>query len=1502
MSTNYPPGYYSNYTESKDWFGVGFKPTKFLQAAELNDLQRIIFDQIEKNASKIFKDGQFNSGGHISTAFAEDAIQVTISSGTVYALGRWHDMPTTTVEITGVGREVISLKLQLTTITADDDADLLDPASGSEGYGLAAADRFKYSKSYVVNDPKAIPIATFQDGQLIIPPSTDNGLFDQILALMEQRTDETSGSYLAKRPQLSLSDPTDPASQSIVLQIDHGIGYVRGRRLENDKARLSIRRPFEGKTRPAEPELYITGTKVYDADISPILSMDQVLATLQSPSFALTRGATVNGADPIPSQYQPTDSIVSVSDVGHGTYTYLTDYTLGSGTIQWLPGGVAPAAGASYNVVVKYSKYLTKGVRTQTAISAEAKTAGLVLGTGTVTVGGTFGSGHTISFVTNNSLLGGGTHTTTYTTVGGDTTATILAGHLVSAINGDTTLSSLGVSASSVGAVITLVSTSAQPTTYTGSSTGSETLTPNTPTSVYGFTLAHSDLNVITKLEKSDHSHTYVEGTDFTVNTATGQILGIGTNLPNTTACLVSYLYWAHTTEGDFVSRDSFVSSDGNTLRDSTPTKTPSGVTIDFKKQVSFDTSSSFHPVNSTNFYMTYEYSLPRRDILVWQKDGLFKIVDGKPSTSPDLPALSDDQMGICKFNLPAEAKAADVVLEYYDNVTVFVTEIRDALRNLRDMAFNQAQFQLEQNLQNVPTPTDKIGIFADSLETPDLADRSNVDFSGSFDALGKSFKLPRTLYQKTPTFSSSDATLKNGTWVPTYTEEQVLTQPFASSARVINKYDQINTRAKVVISDPFNAKVLPEALTLTTQYTGDSWFIQDMENCVLLANVAPKTQLGLQLGLDTISTDTPWYESKVKTPTGWTDAIKDAAGANPLSQSVVTAQSQTVQSNQWATIVRDTKVVIAGNTPAGGTLAVTGSIFGPGEKFITCTFNGKKAALTATGATVQETDPNYPGTVRADSAGNFTATLAIPSTVTNGLNKLEFSGRDPSDSTRMQSHTTASYTATPNMEYVNLTVKVAPNFNGYSWGWNAPHMAFTTTLGLPDTINGGYATWWIVGLWSWTSIAHVIAAGIAACVQNGISLTQQTLEDAIAVYAAYTSLNTVISGDVIHSISLAANRSSTDIEANAKAMIAESPFIGLTTWTYQPQYVVDPLAQTFSLFADKQLNAVNLYFNVAPATDPVGVAIAEVINGVPSNQYITTCWKQANTITGSGNASVATKFVFDSPVYLTAGKDYAFVVLTEDNAASLWTAVLGQYDLSNTLITKNPSAGVCLESADAKSWQPLSGTDIKFDLLTCKFTNSVSYINTGVQVFDDACGQISFWTPFKEFGEGTKVTHQYSTDNTNWFDIYPMLDTALGGEFDTVYCRIKMENTSSLCPLVVNSPQLYGFIYLGAGAYVHRQVVLPSANARYFDCYIDTEIPGSTAITVAIKLDEDAYVSMTEVTADRIQISDTKIQRHYTYDAGVGNFKQKWRTRISLTSSALHLSPVLSKIRVLAR
>ncbi|MBK9617558.1 MAG: LysM peptidoglycan-binding domain-containing protein [Candidatus Obscuribacter sp.] len=95
-------------------------------------------------------------------------------------------------------------------------------------------------------------------------------------------------------------------------------------------------------------------------------------------------------------------------------------------------------------------------------------------GTSIATISGTVTNGNVLTITLHDAGLSGGQKSKSYTVTSGNTLSNIATG-LASAINGDTDLQGIGVSASSAGAVVTLISHSTNVTTYTQSTSGGAT-------------------------------------------------------------------------------------------------------------------------------------------------------------------------------------------------------------------------------------------------------------------------------------------------------------------------------------------------------------------------------------------------------------------------------------------------------------------------------------------------------------------------------------------------------------------------------------------------------------------------------------------------------------------------------------------------------------------------------------------------------------------------------------------------------------------------------------------------------------------------------------------------------------------------------------------------------------------------------------------------------------------------------------------------------------------
>ena len=164
-----------------------------------------------------------------------------------------------------------------------------------------------------------------------------------------------------------------------------------------------------------------------------------------------------------------------------------------------------------------------------------------------------------------------------------------------------------------------------------------------------------------------------------------------------------------------------------------------------------------------------------------------------------------------------------------------------------------------------------------------------------------------------------------------------------------------------------------------------------------------------------------------------------------------------------------------------------------------------------------------------------------------------------------------------------------------------------------------------------------------------------------------------------------------------------------------------DPLAQTFNVSEQNGVipTSVDVYFYSADAILPITLEIREVINGVPGgpDKVIAGLQKtiSPSEIVTSSNASVATKFTFDTLTRLAGGNEYALVLISDSNAYQVWISELGAEDISTVnlttvnkiFITRQPSLGSLFKSQNGTTWVPSPLEDLKFTLNKASFNTS---------------------------------------------------------------------------------------------------------------------------------------------------------------------------------------------------
>lgn len=169
---------------------------------------------------------------------------------------------------------------------------------------------------------------------------------------------------------------------------------------------------------------------------------------------------------------------------------------------------------------------------------------------------------------------------------------------------------------------------------------------------------------------------------------------------------------------------------------------------------------------------------------------------------------------------------------------------------------------------------------------------------------------------------------------------------------------------------------------------------------------------------------------------------------------------------------------------------------------------------------------------------------------------------------------------------------------------------------------------------------------------------------------------------------------------------------------------VVNPLAQSFYIDNDSGvfITSVDLYFSAKDKSLPVAVQLRPMELGVPTPKVYPFSEVVLNPkqIQVSDDASLPTRVVFPSPVYLSGKKFHAIVVMANLPTYSLWVSRLNEVDVTTLagleskqlLVTKQPLSGGLFKSQNGETWTESGFEDLKFTLYRANFTSSFGDFN----------------------------------------------------------------------------------------------------------------------------------------------------------------------------------------------
>lgn len=342
---------------------IGFRSDRALQSTELNDLQEIIMDAMRRMAAGQYHDGDVITGSELIIPPASTG-SIQLLTGAIFFNGKVRPVDGETFTIPFNSDVSVGIRMLLSEIDEIDDADLLDPASGTTNYQEPGATRTKIEYHWgwrddaghadARSDWQFYPIYEVDNGVLIIkaPPA----IADPYLELTAKYDREAHGSYVVGDGLKGSYIGVQSGQQ--VYEVTAGLADILGYKIERrTSSRLAFTPDPDTISVNNEPHTFvpdINGEYQMFTNRSPIASLGEIIVVKEK-TVNVVKGSS-NSTDP---DAIPDPSVLAVLEVKQGGTTYQTprDYTVVGDDINWTPSGVGaiePAPGSTYTVHYTY--------------------------------------------------------------------------------------------------------------------------------------------------------------------------------------------------------------------------------------------------------------------------------------------------------------------------------------------------------------------------------------------------------------------------------------------------------------------------------------------------------------------------------------------------------------------------------------------------------------------------------------------------------------------------------------------------------------------------------------------------------------------------------------------------------------------------------------------------------------------------------------------------------------------------------------------------------------------------------------------------------------------------------------------------------------------------------------------------------------------------------------------------------------------------------------------
>jgi hypothetical protein len=357
--------------------------------------------------------------------------------------------------------------------------------------------------------------------------------------------------------------------------------------------------------------------------------------------------------------------------------------------------------------------------------------------------------------------------------------------------------------------------------------------------------------------------------------------------------------------------------------------------------------------------------------------------------------------------------------------------------------------------------------------------------------------------------------------------------------------------------------------------------------------------------------------------------------------------------------------------------------------------------------------------------------------------------------------------------------------------------------------------------------------------------------------------------------------------------------FVGQGTLTVQAlrqintvvNYWVDPLAQTFVLEANAQICGVDLYFTAK--SGEVRVQIREVQSGVPARVILAEAVLQPGQINTANGES--TRVLFDIPVYLNAGIEYAIVILCNDPTTAVAIAEMGKFDAyKQQWVAVQPyTVGVLLSSSNASSWTVHQDKDLAFQLLATDYPQGVKSLELGAVYVTAATDMVVL--ALEDLPDaGARIEYEVELPDGNTLLVaHGQTFRPLVSVTGEIVVTAKLSGTEHTAPLLWPGAQFLAGVVSQTADYYTRSI--PAFGATKAVMIYDAVIPSGATVTPEIRMDDGAWESLTS--DGTTQQGDGLVE--YRFSAELEDVNEL-KARLTLTGTSA-ARPTVRNIRLMA-